>query len=191
MGAPTSSYDLVARVKGGDRDAFSGLFEKYRRRLAVVIYFKLGEELRASCEVDDILQETLLRGWRDIEQFRYRASGSFLNWLVSIADHVIADTARYRGRERRRAAAVVPLSQAPEPADTKTPSRLLAQKEGAAALLDRLNALPDDYRQAILLAKVEGLSTAELAERMGKSREAAALFLHRAVKRFRAINEGA
>ncbi len=155
------------------------------------MYYKLGADLRASCEVDDIIQETLLRAWRDIEQFRYRAPGSFMSWLASIADHVITDAARYGDRERRRAAAVVPLSQAPEAADTRTPSRLLAQKEGAAALLDRLNALPEGYRQAILLAKIEGLSTAELAERLGKSREAAALLLHRAVKRFRALTEGA
>jgi RNA polymerase sigma-70 factor (ECF subfamily) len=137
--------------------------------------------------VDDVLQETLLRAFRDIGQFHYRAPGSFLSWLSSIADHVIVDAARYAGRERRRAAELVPLSQCPEPADTKTPSRLLAQKENVARLLERLDALPEDYRQAILLAKIEGLSTAELAERMGRSREAAALLLHRAVKRFREL----
>jgi RNA polymerase sigma factor (sigma-70 family) len=81
------------------------------------------------------------------------------------------------------------LSRAPEPADTRTPSRLLSQKEDVAALLARLDALPEDYRQAILLARIEGLSTAELAERLGKSREAASLLLHRAVKRFRALSE--
>jgi DNA-directed RNA polymerase specialized sigma24 family protein len=56
-------------------------------------------------------------------------------------------------------------------------------------LLDKLNALPEDYRQAILLMKVEGLSTPEAAERLGKSKEATALLLHRAVKRFRALEE--
>lgn len=56
-----------------------------------------------------------------------------------------------------------------------------------AALLARLDALSEEYRQAILLAKIEGLSTAELAERLGKSRQAAALLLHRALKRFRAL----
>jgi RNA polymerase sigma-70 factor (ECF subfamily) len=189
MDAPTSSYGLVEKVKGGDQEAFSGLFEKYSRRLAVLIYYKLGAELRGTREVDDILQETLLRAFRDLGQFHYRAPGSFLKWLSTIADHVIVDAARYEGRERRKAAEVVPLSQAPELADTKTPSRLLAQKEGIARLLERLDALPEDYRLAIVLAKIEGLSTAELAERMGKSREAAALLLHRAVKRFRALTE--
>jgi RNA polymerase sigma factor (sigma-70 family) len=100
------------------------------------------------------------------------------------------DTARYRGRERR-SGDVTPLSQAPEPADTRTPSRLLSQKENVAALLARLDALPDEYRQAILLARIEGLSTAEMAERLGKSREAASLLLHRAVKRFRVLLEQA
>ncbi len=189
MGAPTSSFDLVARVKGGDRDAFSGLFDKYRRRLAVLIYYKLGQDLRVSIEIDDIIQETMLRAWRDIGQFHYRAAGSFMSWLASIATHVIIDAVRHDGRDRRRAPAVVPLSQAPEAADTRTPSRLLSQKEGAAALIERLNALPDDYRQAILLAKIEGLSTPELAERMGRSREAAALLLHRAIKRFRTLRD--
>jgi RNA polymerase sigma-70 factor (subfamily 1) len=184
MGAPTSSFDLVEKVKGGDQEAFSGLFRKYSRRLAVLIHYKLGAELRGSREVDDILQETLLRAFRDIGRFHYRTPGSFLSWLSSIADHAIVDAARYDARQRR-AAELAPLSQGPEPADTKTPSRLLAQMESVARLLERLDALPEDYRRAILLAKIEGLSTAELAERMGKSREAAALLVHRAVKRFR------
>ena len=188
MDAPTTSLGLVERVQAGDREAFTGLFEKYRRRLAVLIHYKLSPELRASLEVDDVLQDTLLRAYRDIGRFQYRAPGSFLNWLASIADHVIVDAVRYRGRECR-AGDAAPLSQAPEPADTRTPSRLLAQKENVAALVARLDALPEDYRQAILLAKIEGLGTAEMAERLGKSREAASLLLHRAVKRFRALAE--
>jgi len=55
------------------------------------------------------------------------------------------------------------------------------------ALFARLEGLPPDYREAILLAKVEGLSTAEIAARMGKTREAVALLLHRALKRLRAL----
>ena len=75
----------------------------------------------------------------------------------------------------------------PEPADTRTPSRLLAQQEAVERLLGRLSALPEDYRQAILMAKIEGLSTAEMAARLGKSREAVALLVYRAVKRFREL----
>jgi len=58
-------------------------------------------------------------------------------------------------------------------------------------LLARLDQLPEDYRQAILMAKIEGLSTAEMAERLGKTREAVALLVYRAVKRFRMICQAA
>jgi DNA-directed RNA polymerase specialized sigma24 family protein len=54
-------------------------------------------------------------------------------------------------------------------------------------MLARLNTLPSEYRQVILWAKMEGLSTKEMAERLGRSREATALLLHRALKRFRAL----
>ncbi len=73
--------------------------------------------------------------------------------------------------------------------DARTPTLLLSEKEAVAALFKRLEALPPDYRQAILLAKVDGLTTAEMAASMGKTREAAALLLHRALKRFRAPAE--
>jgi RNA polymerase sigma-70 factor (ECF subfamily) len=141
------------------------------------------------------VQEVYLRTFRAVDRFTYQSPGSLLRWLSSIADHAIVDRARYRGREKRAGEEVPFRSESnplgPEPLDTRTPSRLLAQKEAVERLLDRLNALPEEYRQAILMAKIEGLSTVEMAERMGKSREAVALLVYRAVKRFRAICEGA
>jgi RNA polymerase sigma factor (sigma-70 family) len=79
----------------------------------------------------------------------------------------------------------------PEPADTRTPSRLLAQQEAVERLLARLELMPDDYREAILLAKIQGLSTGEMAEQLGKSREQVSLLVYRAVKRFRELLDAA
>ena len=194
MDVVTSSHDLIERIKAGDQEAFAALFNKYRRRLAVLIHFRLSPELRSFAEVDDVLQETWLRAFRDFGQFTYRSAGSFMSWLARIADHVIADLARSQGRQKRHAVEMLRFRSesnpgGPEPLDSKTPSRLLAQEEGLRRLLDKLNALPEDYRQAILLMKVEGLSTSEAAERLGKSKEATALLLHRAIKRFRALEE--
>jgi RNA polymerase sigma factor (sigma-70 family) len=75
----------------------------------------------------------------------------------------------------------------PDPVDSNTPSRLLAQEEATQILLKKLDALPPDYRQVILLAKFEGFTTPEVAAQMGRSRESVALLLHRAVKRFREL----
>jgi RNA polymerase sigma-70 factor, ECF subfamily len=193
MASPTSTFTLLEQAQAGDRDALSTAFEKYQRRLAVLIHFKLSDRTRTFAEVDDTVQETFLRAFRDIHNFNYQSPGSFLRWLSAIADHVIIDRIRYQGRERR-AGEEIPFRSAsnpagPEPADTKTPSRLLAQQEAVERLLARLAALPEDYRNAILMAKIEGLTTAEIAEKLGKTREAVALLVFRAVKRFRALSE--
>jgi len=193
MEQATSTYDLLARIEQGDESAFTTLFEKYQKRLALLIHYKLSLGLRRMADVEDVLQETFLEAFRDINQFRYEKPGAFLGWLSRIADHVIADTARFHGRRKRRADLVRFRSagnpDGPEPVDSATPSRLLAEKENLLALIQKLDQLPEDYRRAILLAKVEGLSNAEMAERLGRTREAAALLLHRAIKRFRALQE--
>ncbi|HLJ47529.1 MAG TPA: RNA polymerase sigma factor [Bryobacteraceae bacterium] len=192
MESPTSTFALIEKVKAGDDQALSLAFERCRRRLAVLIYFKLGPRARQLAEVDDLVQETLLRAFKSIGRFSYQSPGSLLRWLSSIADHVIIDQVRYHDRERRAGSEVRFRSPSnphgPEPADTKTPSRLLAQQEAMENLLARLNGLPEDYRQAIVMAKIEGLSTAEMAERLGKTRDAVALLVYRAVKRFRTLS---
>ncbi len=189
---PTSSFQLIDRIKRGDREALSPLFDKHRRRLAVLAHYRLGPQLRGLVEIDDILQDTLLKAYVQFDQFTYRTPGSFLHWLARIMEHVIQDAARYHGRQKRNAAEMVPLRsqsnpRGPEPLNSETPSRLLAQDEELRALLRELDRLPDRYREVILLAKLEGLSTEEISERIGKSRAAVALLLHRAIKRFRQV----
>ena len=193
MLSPTSTFDLLEQARSGNQQALSRAFEKYRRRLAVLVHFKLGSSAREFADAEDVVQETCLRAFRDIGNFSYQSPGSFFRWLSAIADHVIIDQVRYQNRECRAGEELRFRSetnpQGPEPADTKTPSRLLAQREAVQRLLDRLDGLPEDYRQAILMAKIERLSTAEMAERLGKSREAVALLVYRAVKRFRELSD--
>jgi RNA polymerase sigma-70 factor (ECF subfamily) len=191
MQSPTSTYNLLEHAKSGEEQALSRAFERHRRRLAVLIHYKLSPRAREFCEVEDLVQETCLRAFRNIGNFTYESPGSFLRWLSAIADHAIIDRTRYQNRERR-AGEAVPFRSAsnprgPEPADSRTPSRLFAQQEAVERLLQRLDGLPDDYRQALILTKIEGLSTAETAERMGKSREQVALLVYRALKRFREV----
>jgi len=194
MESATSTFDIIGKIKSGDEQAFSLLFEKYRPRLAVIIHYRLSHEQRRAIGVDDVLQETLLKGFRDFNQFDYQSPGSFLRWLSRIADHVIVDFIRSQGREKRHANEVLQFRSesnpnGPEPVDSMTPSRLLAADERVKSLLETLDALPEDYRRAILLTKIEGLSTQEMSEQLGKSREAAALILHRALKRFRQLQQ--
>jgi DNA-directed RNA polymerase specialized sigma24 family protein len=101
MASPTSTFTLLEKAKAGDEPALSRAFEKVRRRLAVLIHFKLRPRSSDFSEVEDVVQETYLRAFRDLDRFSYQSPGSFLRWLSSIADHVIVDRIRYRSRARR------------------------------------------------------------------------------------------
>jgi RNA polymerase sigma-70 factor (ECF subfamily) len=193
MDAPTSTFDLLDRFRQGDEHAFTELFHRYRPRLAVLIHYRLSPALRLTTEVDDMLQEVFLIAARDLDRFEYRSPGSFWRWLARIVAHVVADTARFHARQKRQAAEMVRFRSesnpaGADPATSETPSRIFSQSERLRDLLRRLDALPENYRNVILLAKFEGLETAEIAERLSTTREAAALLLHRALKRFREEN---
>jgi RNA polymerase sigma-70 factor, ECF subfamily len=191
METPTTTPELVEKAKNADSRAFSQIFHKYRPRLAVLIHYRLSPSMRRYGDVDDVLQETFFRAFRDLTSFKYELPGSFMSWLARIADHVIADMARSQSRKKRQVELVRIRSESnpvgPEPADTKTPSRIFSEQEGLSRLLARLDSLPEDYREVILLVKIEGLSTAEVVARMGKSTPAVSLLLHRAIKRFRSL----
>ena len=187
---PTSTLGLVERAKRGETEAFSLLFKNYRRRLAILIHYRMSPELRGQVDVDDILQESFLEASRQLGQFTYRSPGSFIAWLSRIAEHVIVDAARLHKRQKRdggqkHAFRSDSNPNGPEPADSNTPSRIFAREERVRKILEKMDALSPEQREVILLAKFEGLSTEEIALRMEKSREAVALLLHRALKRLR------
>lgn len=193
MSPSTTTFELIEQCRKGDQEAFRLLFEKYRGRLAVFLRYRLGQR-QAAC-LDDLIQETFFRGFRSLENFSYDKPGSFARWLFKIAEHAATDMARYEGRQKRSVQQNVPFRSpsnpaGPDPVETHTPSRELRHREELEELLSRLDRLPEQYRTAILLCKVEGLTTRELAQKTGKSPQGAALLLHRAVKRFRQLNTG-
>jgi len=191
----TTTFDLLERFHQGNRDAFSSLFERYRRRLYMLIHYKLSPEKRRPEDIEELVQETFLAAFEDLDRFEYRSQGSFLRWISTIAEHVIADAARSQGRQKRKAETTRFRSETnplgPDPLDSLSPSRAFTEREEAEILLSQLNALPEQYREVILLARIEGLSTLEISDRLGKSRQNVALLLHRAIQRFREVRKGA
>lgn len=192
MDSRTSTFGLVERFKRGETEAFSQIFRKYRRRLAVLVHYRMSSELRGAVEVDDILQEVFLAAAQDIGNFTYQSPGSLMAWLSRISDHVIVDAVRYQNRGKRHAGEMLRFRSdsnpaGPEPVDRETPSQVFARTENMQILLKKLDCLPVEYREMILLAKFEGLTTKEISERVKKSRESVALTLHRALKRFREL----
>ncbi len=165
---PEADALLVDRAKLGDVRAFEMLVVKYQRRLERLI----GRMVRDVDLVQDIAQESFIRAYRALPQFR--GDSAFYTWLYRIAvntakkalmdmkrDPLVLESARSTGDEGEE------TSRAEnELTDGETPEALLASKEIAAAVNAAIEALSEDLRQAITLREIEGLSYEEIAEVM-------------------------
>ncbi|MES3002049.1 MAG: RNA polymerase sigma factor RpoE [Pseudomonadota bacterium] len=169
---PPSSSDtdlmLVERTVAGDQKAFELLVLKYQRRIERLI----GRMVRDTNLVEDIAQETFIRAYRALAQFRGEAQ--FYTWLYRIAvntakkalvdlkrDPTVSENALRGGDEEDETSSVEnDLTSA------ETPETVLAAKEIATAVNSAMEALPEELRQAVTLREIEGLSYEEIAEVM-------------------------
>jgi RNA polymerase sigma-70 factor (ECF subfamily) len=168
MTATDADAPLIERVKRGDVQAFEMLVVKYQRRIERLI----GRMVRDVDLVPDIAQETFIRAYRAIPQFR--GDSAFYTWLYRIA----VNTAKKALVELKRDPLVSESSRASrddddetsrvenELSDGETPDAVLASKQIAAAVNAAIEALSEDLRQAITLREIEGLSYEEIAEVM-------------------------
>src|SRR5258705_7954548 len=95
MDSTASTCGLVERFKKGETEAFSLIFQKYRRRLAVLVHYKMSPELRGAIEVDDILQEVFLAAAHDMGNFTYQSPGSLIALISRDSYHLLMDAAPY------------------------------------------------------------------------------------------------
>lgn len=164
---PTSDSDsqLVERTLAGDSHAFELLVLKYQRRIQRLI----ARMVRDTDLVEDIAQESFIRAYRALHQFR--GDAQFYTWLYRIA----VNTAKKALLDLKHDPLVTEAALRPEAEDDETfqpgkepiaeetPETLLAAREIAAAVQAALEALPEDLRQAITLREIEGLSYEDIA----------------------------
>lgn len=169
--APTqerSDLQLVERTLAGDQKAFELLVIKYQRRIERLI----GRMVRDTSLVEDIAQETFIRAYKALHQFR--GDAQFYTWLyriaVNTAKKTLSDMKRNptvsesvllgRDDDDENSRPVVELIS------SETPETVMAAKEIAEAVNNALDALPEDLRTAVTLREMEGLSYEEIAEVM-------------------------
>ena len=155
MNAPDADAPLVERVKQGDVKAFEMLVVKYQRRIERLI----GRMVRDVDLVPDIAQETFIRAYRAMPQFR--GDSAFYTWLYRIA----VNTAKKSLMELKRDPLVTESARASrdeddetspvenELSDGETPDAVLASKQIAAAVNFAIEGLSEELRQAITLAR--------------------------------------
>jgi len=168
---PSAEADLllVERTVAGDQRAFELLVIKYQRRIERLI----GRMVRDTDLVEDIAQETFIRAYRALHQFR--GDAQFYTWLYRIAvntakkalvdlkrDPIVTETTLMRSSDDEDET----YRPGTELTSDETPDTVLAAKEIAAAVNAAMEALPDELRQAVTLREIDGLSYEEIAELM-------------------------
>ena len=155
---------LVARVQRGDTVAFDLLVRKYQHRVAALI----SRYIHDWSEVQDVAQETFIRAYRAIGNFR--GDAQFYTWLHRIAvntakNHLVANN-------RRPPTDDIDVEDAEQfesglrLRDTDTPERELMRQQMEQTVMRAVESLPEELRQAITLREVDGLSYEEIAQRM-------------------------
>jgi RNA polymerase sigma-70 factor (ECF subfamily) len=156
---------LVERAQKGDKRAFELLVIKYQRKLARL----LSRMVRDPAEIEDITQESFIKAYRALPQFR--GESAFYTWLYRIAVNTAKNYLVARGR---RAPTTTEFSSEEAEGfedaellrDIATPDAELQTKQIAAAVNKAVEALPEELRTAITLREIDGLSYEEIAQMM-------------------------
>ena len=164
MGEDGVDRALVERVQGGEKGAFDMLVLKYQHKLIKLI----SRYIRDQSEVMDVAQESFLKAYRALPNFR--GDSAFYTWLYRIAintakNYLVAQSRRPPDEDVDSTEA----EQYEGESDLKenaTPERLLLRDEIERTVVDAIEQLPEDLRTAITLRELEGLSYEEIAVAM-------------------------
>ena len=170
---------LIARARAGDTPASERLFARCLPVLRRWAHHRLPARLRDTGDTDDLVQETLLRAFRNLDTFEHRGEGAFLAYLRSILLNAVRDG--MRRAEHRHAA--LPLDEtladaAPSAVEEAIGAEQLLRFENALA------ALPEDQQHAVILRVEFGYSHARIAEALDRpSPDAARMLVTRGLAR--------
>lgn len=168
---------LVEAANRGDREAFGRLYDFYARMVHGVLLVRVPRE-----EVDDLVQDVFIQALERLHMLR--EPGAFGGWLAAIARNRATDYYRKPSTRARH----VELSDLPE--------RLVAADESvsdrtdAIAVLNVIRAMPEAYRDTLVLRLVEGMTGPEIAARTGLTPASVRVNLHRGMKQLREKLDG-
>lgn len=156
---------LVERVQKGDQRAFGLLVEKYQRKLGRL----LGRMIRDQAEVEDVVQESFIKAYRALPNFR--GDSAFYTWLYRIGintakNHLVAMGRRPQASNDIEIEDAENFEDGDELRTVDTPESELMTKEIAQTVSAAMEALPEELKSAISLREIEGLSYEEIASMM-------------------------
>jgi RNA polymerase sigma-70 factor (ECF subfamily) len=193
--------ELVALAKDGDESAISRLWTVYGTRVRWIMRLRMGRELRSRLESIDLTQEALLSALRDLENFTYKNEGDFLRWLSTIAENRLRDNLDKLHAEKRDIRKEIRFGKSGAntvsrsavsftPIEATTPSDIASRKEELEKLEKAIDKLKPEYKEVIVLSKIDGLSYKEIGDKLDKSSEAVRKLISRAMAALTTVFDG-
>jgi RNA polymerase sigma-70 factor (ECF subfamily) len=191
---------LMALARAGDASALGRLLELYANYLGLMARLQVGRRLQGKVDPSDLVQETFLEAHRDFPRFRGHSELEFLGWLRQILTRNLANSVRrFYGTQARDLNLERELTREFDEswrmldgglvANQSSPSHQASRREQAVLLANALQQLPADYREAIVLRHLEGLSFPDVARRMGRTEDSVKKLWARALSRLRTALE--
>ena len=165
MTSSDSDKELVERAKQGETRAFDMLVLKYQRR----VFRLISRLIKNTSEVEDVAQETFIKAFRAIQQFR--GDSAFYTWLYRIAVNTAKNHLFSKGK-RPIALSELAKNEDSESYDVidavsnENPEGNLAGLQIAEAVNNAVSKLPEELSTAVILREMDGLSYEEIAEVM-------------------------
>jgi len=177
----TGDIATISRARSGDADAFRLLVERHSRAIFRVAHRMTGNEHDA----DDVVQETFLRAYRQIDKFEERAN--FSTWIHRIAINCSLDLLRARGRHDKHHAGGIEDEEMSRTLQTNDPQpdRLMLSAELQKHVIAAMERLSGNERTAFVLRHYEGMPVEEIGRTLGIQVNAAKHTIFRAVKKLR------
>lgn len=167
---PVDEIELMVQVSQGDLAKLGILYERYKQSLFGYFY-------RVTCGDHAFSEDMVHQVFMRVLKYRtsFQGTGSFAKWLFHIAHHVAVD---YSKSVRHFTG---PESIAFNPAKDPDPYKSLEQQEKITLLNHALSRLKDDDREAVILAKIQGLKYQHIAGILNMTEGAARVKIHRAM----------
>jgi len=177
--------DLVDRARAGDREAVAQLLERYQRRLLGVLVGMV----RNPEDAREILQETFIRVFRNLENFK--GDSSFYTWVYRIAMNLAID---YQRRDSKRPSVEFDegIGRDEESVGDGSahlgvnPFDSMRSRELGQKIFEAIESLTPDHRAVIILREIDGLSYEEISEILQCSMGTVMSRLHYARKKLQA-----
>ena len=187
--------ELIRRFKTGDEEALRVLLDRCQCDVQARVERVMSNALQRRVSVADMLQEARIVAFKRRTDLEDRGPASFRNWFCGIAVNKARRAAQRHAQVPKRSLNhEITRGLRPDTAacagKEPSPSQAAIGSELERFAVESLRALSDDYREVLELASVERLSLDEIAERMGRSREAVRRLQERALLKFTQIFNG-